>query len=59
MAKTNVWRDALFQVINGHILEFDLLSTIDIGGIGENANGHAGAGDVGKSGGTRLVQIPK
>ena len=38
----------LLQVVNGHVLEVDLLSTVDVGGIGENADGHARAGDVGK-----------
>ena len=38
----------LLQVINGHVLELDLLSTIDIVGIGKNADGHARTGDVGE-----------
>ena len=38
----------LLQIVNGHVLEIDLLSTIDVGGIGKNANGHARAGDIGK-----------
>ena len=37
----------LLQVVNGHVLEVDLLGTVDVGGIGENADGHARTGDVG------------
>jgi hypothetical protein len=40
----------LLQVVNGHVLELNLLGTIDIGGIGENADGHAR---------TRNVREPK
>lgn len=40
--------DALLQVINGHVLEVNLFSTIDIIGISENADGHAGARNMGK-----------
>jgi len=36
------------QVVNGHVLEADLLGTIDIIGISKNADGHAGARDMGK-----------
>lgn len=39
---------ALLQVINGHVLEVNLLGAIDVGGIGENADGHARAGDMGE-----------
>ena len=39
----------LFQIINGHVFEFDLLGTINVGRIGEDANGHARAGNVGQS----------
>lgn len=38
----------LLQVIDGHVLEVDLLGTIDVGGISENANGHAGTRNMGK-----------
>ena len=41
--------NALFQVVNRHILEVDLLRTIDISRIGENANVQARTGDIGKS----------
>ena len=36
----------LLQVVDGLVLKVDLLRTVDVGGIGENANGHARAGDV-------------
>ena len=36
----------LLQVINRHVLEVDLLGTVDVGGIGENADGHAWARDA-------------
>jgi len=38
----------LFQIIHGHVLEIDLFSTIYIGGVSENADGHARAGDIGQ-----------
>lgn len=38
----------LLQVLDGHVLELDKLRAIDVGGIGENADGHARAGDVGE-----------
>ena len=50
--------DALLQVINGHVLELDLLGTVDVGGIGENADGHAGTGDVGELDGARETLVP-
>ena len=40
--------NVLLQVINGHVLKVDLLGTVDVGSIGENADGHAGAGDMGQ-----------
>jgi len=39
---------ALLEVVNGHVLELYLLCTIDIVGIGENADGHPGTGNVGE-----------
>jgi hypothetical protein len=36
---------ALFQVVDGHVLELNLLGAIDVGRISENADGHARAGD--------------
>jgi len=38
----------LLQVINRHVLEVNLLGTIYVGGISENADGHARARNVGK-----------
>jgi len=38
----------LLQVVDGHVLELDLFCAIDIGGIGKNADRHAGAGDIGE-----------
>ena len=43
-----VGRNSLLQVVDGHVLKLDLLSTIDVVGIGENAQGHARAGNVGE-----------
>lgn len=37
------------------MLELDLLSTINIVRVGENANGHARTGDIGKSDGELAV----
>ena len=39
---------ALLQVVNRLVLKVDLLGAVDVGGIGENADGHAGAWDVGE-----------
>ena len=50
---------ALLQVINGHVLKVDLLGTVDVGGIGENADGHAGAGDVGEPGMRKTWSVGK
>lgn len=36
------------QVVDGHVLEVDLLGAVDVGGVSENADGHAGAGDIGE-----------
>jgi len=38
----------LLQVINGHVLKLNLLSSVNVSGIGENADGHPGSGDVGE-----------
>ena len=40
---------SLFQIVSGHVLEIDLLGSVDVGGIGQNANGHARTWDIGKS----------
>jgi hypothetical protein len=39
-----VERHALSEIVNRHVLELDLLCTIDISGVGKNADGHAGSG---------------
>jgi len=39
---------ALLEIVNRHVLKLDLFGTIDVGGIGENAKRHAGAGNIGK-----------
>ena len=44
----DTWGDTLLEVINRHVFEVDLLGTVDVGGIGENADGHARAGNVGE-----------
>ena len=41
---------ALLQVVNRLVLKVDLLGAVDVGSISENADGHAGAGDVGEPG---------
>ena len=38
----------LLQILDRLVLEVDELCAVDVGGIGENADGHAGAGDVGE-----------
>ena len=38
----------LLQVVDRFVLEVDLLGAVDVGGIRENADGHAGTGDVGQ-----------
>jgi len=43
----------LLQVINGHVLKLDLLGSVNVSGIGENADGHPGSGDVGELDGSR------
>lgn len=40
----------LFKIVDAHILELDLFCTINVGSIGENADGHAGTGDIGEPG---------
>ena len=39
---------ALLQVVNRLVLKVDLLGAVDVGSVSENADGHAGAGDVGQ-----------
>ena len=47
----------LLQVLDGHELEVDELSTVDIGGIGENAEAHTRTRDMGKLDGTRETLV--
>ena len=49
--------DALLQVINGHVLKVDRLGAVDVGGICENADGHARAGDMGELDGARETLV--
>jgi hypothetical protein len=46
-SKLNEMAAVLFQIINRHVLQLYLLSTIDISSICENANGHARTGTLG------------
>ena len=46
--------DSLLQVLNGHVLELDLLGLVDVGSIGQDTDGHSRPGNVGKLDGTRL-----
>lgn len=47
----------LLQVLDGLVFELDELCAVDVGGIGENADAHARAGDVGKLDGTRETLV--
>jgi len=47
----------LLQVINRHVLELDKLGTINVHGVGENADGHAGSGEVRKLDGSRETLV--
>ena len=38
---------SFFKSSTDLVLKVDLLRAVDVGGIGENADGHAGAGDMG------------
>lgn len=42
----------LLQVLYGHELELNELGSVDIGGIGENADAHSRSRDVGELDGT-------
>lgn len=46
--------DSLLQVLNGHVLELDLLGLVDVGSVGQDADGHPRPRDVGELDGTRL-----
>jgi len=47
----------LLQIVNRHVLKVDLLGTIDVSSISENANGHARAGNVREFDGSRETLI--
>jgi len=47
----------LLQIISRHILKFDLLSTIDVSSIGENADAHAGTRHMRKLDGARETLV--
>ena len=49
MEKTRGFVHQLLQVVDRHVLEVNLLSTVDVGGIGKNANRHPWPGDVRES----------
>jgi hypothetical protein len=38
----------LLQTIDGHVFKLDLFGTVGIASIGQNADGHAWTGDIGK-----------
>jgi hypothetical protein len=50
----------LLQILNGHEGELlvELLSSVDIHSIGENAEGHSRSGNVGQSDGSRESLVP-
>ncbi len=39
----------LFEIVNGHVLEFNLLGTIDVSGVSQDAGGLAGSGNIWES----------
>jgi hypothetical protein len=50
----------LLQVLDGHEGEFliELLCSVDIGSVGENAKRHSGSGNMGQSDGSRESLVP-
>jgi hypothetical protein len=38
-----------YIVVSGHVPKVNLLGSVDVGSIGENADGHARTGDIGES----------
>jgi len=46
----------LLQVVDRHVLEVNLLSTVDVGGIGKNANRHPWPGDIWESTGEYQIR---
>ena len=49
--------NALLQVIDRHVLEVNSFGAIDVVGIGQNADGHARAGDMGELDGARETLV--
>jgi len=47
--KIRYFMHELLQVVDRHVLEVNLLSTIDVGGISKNANRHPWPGDIWES----------
>ena len=47
----------LLQVLDGVVLELDELCSVNVGGIGKNADGHARSGYVGELDGTRETLV--
>lgn len=50
----------LLQILNGHEGELlvELLCSVDIHGVGENAERHSGSGNMGQSDGSRESLVP-
>jgi len=38
----------LLQIVDTHVLKFNLLGAINVRGVGQNANSHSGTGDIGQ-----------
>jgi hypothetical protein len=51
-------KDALLQIVNRHILKINLLRTIDISRVSDDAYGHPRAGDVRQLDGAREPLVP-
>ena len=56
MKKIEDFVHELLQVIDGHVLEIDLLSAVDVGSVCENTNRHPWSGDIWES--TRGSALP-
>ena len=57
MKKMRACIHELLQVVDRHVLEVDLFSTIDIGGISEDTNGHPWPGDIWESANTNQAPV--
>jgi hypothetical protein len=55
--KTRDFVYELLQVIDRHVLEVDLLSTVDVGGIGKNTDRHPWSGDIWESGNVNQTPV--